>query len=328
MQQQSLVHFVTSIELLGASVLDLQGGIMSDRKKGKSRSIIAVFVFMVSVCVGLIGIVIRLVFKDAVWSQVMLGISGGLGAWVLTYLVVHWIDESTEAHYATTSNIWEKVRSWTDRHISKRGEIPQYFYSECYLWADQIRISGYANKGFFRYLTSDEWTAKEGAEHLLAKMRSKGVSVKVVVMDPFSKTIEIEDTRDCPANRKRHAQTIRGTLALVKRLYEEGQHKAFHTNSEIDIRVSEIPINPGLFAAHSLDSKRYRVLMNILWLHKTGEDSPGYVFTQGDNDESVPGDCVSHFDKLFELVKEHQLAVLRRENAFFNEKLFGQLCSS
>ncbi len=285
-----------------------------------------IIVFAVVLMAWSIGAMAFLFGKDVNWSQVLLGVTGGLIVWICTYLVTNWIDPSSGVHYKTTTEIYDVVtRQYLSLVDKRRDAKDSKFYSQFYGSARTIKISGIANQAFIEYILSKEGRTEEGSVHLLQLMAKKPISVEVLLMDPTCDIIKRMDEREPPGRKGVHFKNILKVLGGINSLYEEAKRGQIElaSGSKLDVRLSRLPFNTTLFYAEAHQPEadgRNRsstgsiLLMGMLYNHKNGDKAQLFRVPKDDGRSALYRDCIDHFDKTFELCRNEQILLLEPSN--------------
>ncbi|MCU7943517.1 MAG: hypothetical protein KZQ87_12645, partial [Candidatus Thiodiazotropha sp. (ex Cardiolucina cf. quadrata)] len=207
-------------------------------RESKLRKII----FLIVALIGLSGILLGLYWNlngNENYGQISLGFGGGLLAWLLTFLIVNWIDTSRGSHYRNTEEILDVVK---EKYLSlkdkERSKLDSSYYESHYALADEVRISGIATKSFVEYLVEGLSEEKLPPSHLLQVMQDRPVTVKVLLMDPGSDVVKMENRRDDPTHGQEHTKVICRVLGHWKAIFEKLSELQLDPNSEIIVRLN------------------------------------------------------------------------------------------
>lgn len=297
-----------------------------------------VIVFVAVLLAWSVGVLSFVVGKQVNWSQLFLGVSGGLMVWIFTYLITNWIDPSSGIHYKTTTDIYDVlVRQFLTLVDKRRHARDSKFYSQFYGAARTIKLSGIANQAFIDYLISSEKRAKEGGNHLLKIMEKKPISVEVLLMDPTCDIINRMDEREPPGRKRIHFNNIINVLKMIAILFEEAKQGKLNlaTGSKLDVRLSRVPLNTTLFYVDdhkpeseggNAESSGSILLMGMLYNHKDGDMAQLFRVPKDDGRSALYKDCIDHFDKTFLLCAEEQILLLEPGNEpHFNSERYDEI---
>jgi hypothetical protein len=292
-------------------------------RQSRIRQIIVFVIVLMAWGVGVLSILFG---SQVNWSQVFLGVTGGLIVWIFTYSVTNWIDPSSGVHYKTTTEIYDVVtRQYLSLVDKRRDAKDSKFYSQFYGSARTIKLSGIANQAFIEYILSKERRAKEGGGHLLQLMAKKPISVEVLLMDPTCDIISKMDEREPPGRKHVHFNNVVRILGMIEALYKEATEGNLRlaAGSKLDVRLSRIPLNTTLFYVDDHQdegdggnepSSGSVLLMGMLYNHKDGDKAQLFRVPRDDGRSALYRDCIDHFDKTFELCSNEQILLLQSGN--------------
>lgn len=271
------------------------------------------------------------------WRQVLLGISGGLAAWICTYSVTNWIDPSFNVHHKTTTDIFDIVSGKFLSLIDERRNAKNSsFYSQFYQTASTVKISGIANQGFVNYLCNKNFREIEKQAHLLTLMGKRAIKVEILLYDPSCDIIQKMDTHEPPGRKNIHFNTIMNQLDLLQKFYNEAKKDGLglKPGSSLDLRLYCEPLNSTLFYTDNDGSDEVKdnigsegiLLMGTLYSHKLGVESQLFRIPAFNAKGKIPlyEDCIQHFNTAFS--RAHQILLFECGTPpHFDKATYGKL---
>lgn len=272
---------------------------------------------MAGIILIIVSVIIILYCKDTVMNNIasaLTGIGGSLIAWAMVAFVIQYKEEAQTIrikrivkNFNALNADTEKLKTNTNLIVNmlaggylKEATIKKdtYKYDQHYSDASEIKISGIALKGLRRHIEKfpDVTSIAEG--HLLKNLQKRKLKVQILLLNPKARMTgelrkyEAGKSEQPSGAIKEAAATIECFESMVKRV----KSLDIHEESEMTVKITDLPLNNTLFYAADNDKDESFLLMGMLYLHEFGENSEGYLLPKN---STIFNNCLGNFNMIF-----------------------------
>ncbi len=261
-------------------------------------------------------------------GEISIGIGAGLVAWLITYLLVSWLDQDTKKqlkecleeisetrksieahdeefrpHKQDTTTILNVVQRRYLSLVNKtRGELTldYYFKNAC-----EVRISGIALMFLIRSLTEQE-------NHPLLEvlLNERDVEVKVLIAHPNSEFVQIRDMKEGQIKSvdKPCSRDIRNNIQRLSEIEKKFRNTKLPDGNLFHIRLTYAPLDSAITyikkSATENDKDKFEeiLLMGPIYYYILANKGPMYQIPKdhrNPDETTLFEHCIQNFDHLF-----------------------------